>query len=213
MIKKTKIVIFRQTTDVMHCFQKKKRTEEVGERKRIKGSSLALCIEMQVDIHESNINSQKEELLALEAIYTNNFVNNEEFFEVSTLSLLLLLITSECQPRGCTETIPVTLRWSYPKNYPSELPPTFEIISEGIKETQLPDVCRELEKLWKEHQHEIIIFIWMDYLRHSLPAVTISVDYPNSRHQKPQISEKYQVSLINEKEARDSRNRTNRRET
>jgi hypothetical protein len=151
-----------------------------------------------MDVNESNLNSQHEELIALEAIYAENFVNyGQEFYEVSGFGLLSLLITLECQPQGHTETIPVTLRWVYPKNYPSESPPVFEIISEGIKETHLRDVSAALDKLWKEHQSEVIIFIWMDWLHNSLPAACVSMDYLLKRNEKPQILEQYQLQKIN----------------
>jgi hypothetical protein len=57
---------------------------------------------------------------------------------------------------------------SLPHSYPSESPPAFEVACDWLNVSQLSEVCRELDRIWRDNDNMPVIFTWVEWLSSSL---------------------------------------------
>lgn len=57
---------------------------------------------------------------------------------------------------------------SLPCTYPSETAPTFTVSCDWLNDSQLAEVCQELDKIWQDNDNMPVIFTWSEWLSSSL---------------------------------------------
>lgn len=57
---------------------------------------------------------------------------------------------------------------SLPCTYPSETAPTFTLSCDWLNESQLAELCLELDKIWQDNANMPVIFTWSEWLSANL---------------------------------------------
>ncbi|ESO86702.1 hypothetical protein LOTGIDRAFT_73005, partial [Lottia gigantea] len=63
---------------------------------------------------------------------------------------------------------PLSLQISLPPTYPSTDSPVFTLSSSWLSPVHLTALCQNLDTLWKENDHMVIIFTWIDWLENNV---------------------------------------------
>ncbi|XP_043473027.1 E3 ubiquitin-protein ligase RNF14-like [Leptopilina heterotoma] len=123
---------------------------------------------------------QKDELTALESIYTNeefSFKQENNQYEC-TLKIFLTLsedfyfsykdirqTDQEPTKVNISHLPPITVLVTLPPDYPSLSPPNFTLISSWLRPPLLSKLCQKLDQLWKETEGAEILFTWFAFLQ------------------------------------------------
>ncbi|XP_046388895.1 E3 ubiquitin-protein ligase RNF14-like [Ischnura elegans] len=131
----------------------------------------------------SDLESQKDELLALESIYTRDEfqvfeeegLSGGKFAALLTLPSPLRVSYEEQQDGNITEKKfhvrflpPVVLQFSLPTNYPSVSPPSFTLSCSWLNRKTLSQVCRKLDEIWNENQGMEVLYNWTQFLKEEI---------------------------------------------
>ncbi|KAF4524649.1 hypothetical protein B566_EDAN013757 [Ephemera danica] len=142
----------------------------------------------------SDLEAQKDELEALQSIYTNEEfkvnANDEESggqffahidlpsnFNVIAKRLPYQKAAANSGASGSStfaETFniehvpPIVLYVTLPPNYPSEAMPKYLLSCKWLTRGKLSKICRHLDKLWEENNGMEILFIWTQFLKEEI---------------------------------------------
>ncbi|XP_053598157.1 E3 ubiquitin-protein ligase RNF14 [Microplitis demolitor] len=123
---------------------------------------------------------QKDEIIALESIYTSeefSYNQNNDQYQCSLkifISLpegFYLLYKDERNKDEVEEKVPIShlpplkLYMTLPKDYPEKSPPEFTLYCSWMTPYNLIKLCRKLDKLWIENKPQEIIFTWGEFLQ------------------------------------------------
>lgn len=126
---------------------------------------------------------QKDEIIALESIYTKEeFSANEvDGQNHCTLKIFINLPENYCliykDTRNPEQTFdrvsiahlpPLTLLIRLPLDYPAEKPPEFTLFCPWLKRSLMAKLCRQLDKLWEDNKGQEIIFTWVEFLQNEI---------------------------------------------
>ncbi|XP_046872166.1 E3 ubiquitin-protein ligase RNF14-like isoform X1 [Hypomesus transpacificus] len=124
-----------------------------------------------------NCEAQKDELLALASIYSD-----DEFVWTESTSGGEIRVTVDL-PRDFSVVIkegdslrqhaisflpPLVLTFNLPGDYPSCSPPTFTLSTRWLSRAQLSAVSRHLEALWQAAEGSVVLFSWVHFLKEDL---------------------------------------------
>lgn len=104
---------------------------------------------------ESDITRQDEEIEALSAIYGDDLLVVNE-----TEKLYDIRIRHE-QNSWWSMTLQVLL----PRNYPSSVPPVFELHGTWLSDSDEFEIRDKLYSIYRENKHELVLFQWVEQIR------------------------------------------------
>ena len=102
-----------------------------------------------------DLNRQCEEIEALSAIYGDDFLIVDE---VSRLYEVRVSHESDSWWSG-------TLQILLPPQYPSKVPPVFEIHSAWMSDSEMFEITDKLHSIHRENRGEIVLYLWVEKLR------------------------------------------------
>ncbi|KAL5706710.1 RBR-type E3 ubiquitin transferase [Ranunculus cassubicifolius] len=129
--------------------------------------------DLSVDQFKINMQSQEDELLALEAIYGEYLKvlpseGNHSFqINVHIEGLEEFTISAKDYSFRVAHLPPIVLTCRLPASYPSHQPPYFTISSQWLDTIKLSKLCCMLDSLWTNQPGQEIVFQWADWLQTS----------------------------------------------
>lgn len=60
---------------------------------------------------------------------------------------------------------PLTLRFTFPEDYPSCSAPDFSLSCKWLSQRQMNIISQSLDNIWEDNKGEVILFLWVDYLQ------------------------------------------------
>lgn len=137
---------------------------------------------------------QKDEIIALESIYTNEEfsynLNNDQYQCSLKIFINLpegyyLTYKDESNPDEVDEKLsishlpPLKLYMTLPKDYPDKSAPEFTLYCSWMTPFNLTKLCKMLDKLWDENKPQEIIFTWAAFLQNEILDFCKMNDYLN----------------------------------
>jgi len=113
---------------------------------------------------QEDVESQKDEVEALSAIYGEDFFLHEDKAADAVVTFDISIFCDE--EKWWAVTISVLL----PTTYPSTDPPVFEVHTECLSHEELETVYKQLDELWVENCGTNVLYIWVENIREFLFA-------------------------------------------
>jgi E3 ubiquitin-protein ligase RNF14 len=123
---------------------------------------------------------QKDELTALESIYTNeefSYCLKSDQYEITINTCINLpeqyfftykenqLNNVQQHKIDISYLPPLRLLIILPPNYPSTLPPNFTLSCSWLNVFLISKLCKKLDELWEDNKGEEILFTWISFLQ------------------------------------------------
>lgn len=102
-----------------------------------------------------DLTQQCEEIEALSAIY------GDDFLVVDEASRLYEVRVSNESDTWWSGTLQVLL----PSQYPSKVPPVFEVHSAWMSDSEMFEITDKLHSIYRENRGEIVLYLWVEKLR------------------------------------------------
>ena len=136
----------------------------------------------------TNLESQKDEVEALSAIYENDFTLHDQ----NTFDLRICCD----EEKWWAVTIAVLL----PITYPTMDPPVFEVHTECLSTGELDAIYKQLDLLWQENIGSNILYIWVGKIREILFEKYDSAKlFIESTEEEKKRERKYIIVIISSK--------------
>ena len=121
---------------------------------------------------EANLEQQREEDVALEAIYAQDVtITNAEVAATCALEVGAVVELAGGQERRLASLPPLSLRAWRPARYPSDAAPAFGLRCAWLSDAQLVALATRLDELWEEQGPGAgILLSWIEWLRHESAA-------------------------------------------
>lgn len=118
---------------------------------------------------EADSGRQEEEIEALSAIYGDDFLVVNE-----TEKLFDIRIRHEDDSWWS-----MTLQFLLPKNYPSSVPPVFEVHACWLNDWDELEIREKLHSIYRDSNGELVVFQWVEQMREFMNER--AVDYEEER--------------------------------
>ncbi|KAG8226845.1 hypothetical protein J437_LFUL004086 [Ladona fulva] len=133
-----------------------------------------------IKINMNNLECQKDELSALQSIYTEDefSIFEEEgyvggkFSSVLELPSPFVIAHKEIKDGAVADREfkveflpPIVLQFTLPDDYPSVSPPSFNLCCSWLNRKLLSQLCVKLDELWRENEGMEILFLWFQFLK------------------------------------------------
>ena len=119
---------------------------------------LAGCVSTNMAEEEDDLVAQTEELEALSAIYGDDLLIVDEVSKIIELRI-------RCDVDSWWS---VTLQVLIPPNYPSRVPPVFQVFSECLVDADLFEISDKLHNDWRDNEGQSILYAWVETVREIL---------------------------------------------
>ena len=140
----------------------------------LRGAALEANLGPQLDgaALEANLEQQREEDVALEAIYAQDVTaTNAEVAATCALEVGAVVELAGGQERRLASLPPLSLRAWRPARYPSDAAPAFGLRCAWLSDAQLAALATRLDELWEEQGPGAgILLSWIEWLRHESAA-------------------------------------------
>ncbi|XP_029938844.1 E3 ubiquitin-protein ligase RNF14-like [Salarias fasciatus] len=121
----------------------------------------------------ADLQEQEDELLALQSIYSEEFVREESKFAgkirlCADIHAEFIVFLTEGESRRQYEISflpPLLLSFELPEDYPSSSPPSFTLICSWLTHTQLDALSAQLVELYRANGGAVVLFSWVQFLR------------------------------------------------
>jgi len=100
--------------------------------------------------NEDNLRRQQEEIEVLSSIYEDCFILDSE-------TCFTIKIKENCGD--------VLLTVSFPPNYPSSAPPTYQKSAPFLRGSEKQELCSLLDEIYVDNLGECLVFLWVEQIR------------------------------------------------
>uniref|UniRef100_A0A672I6U3 RBR-type E3 ubiquitin transferase n=1 Tax=Salarias fasciatus TaxID=181472 RepID=A0A672I6U3_SALFA len=112
----------------------------------------------------ADLQEQEDELLALQSIYSEEFVREESKF-AGKIRLCADIHAEFIVQYEISFLPPLLLSFELPEDYPSSSPPSFTLICSWLTHTQLDALSAQLVELYRANGGAVVLFSWVQFLR------------------------------------------------
>eukprot|EP01029_Cantina_marsupialis_P019953 TRINITY_DN4648_c0_g1_i1.p1 TRINITY_DN4648_c0_g1~~TRINITY_DN4648_c0_g1_i1.p1 ORF type:complete len:302 (+),score=66.93 TRINITY_DN4648_c0_g1_i1:64-969(+) len=134
---------------------------------------------------DMNLDEQNNEIEALRGIFDDKFSKSR-----TSDGLTLVRVEVFSSPFA------LTLECSFPKTYPFESAPVFELKSQWLSREQAVEITNGLNEMWEAYEGMPIVFEWVEWIRANIEVPKSSLNLKPTKKEKPTLPKTEPVSVI-----------------